>query len=294
MSASFGLGEAFALLSALAWAIGVILYRQLGQHLPPLTLNFLKNVLVLGMLAAAVPLVHGTELPDFSAAQIGIAILSGVVGLAVADTLYLRSLNQLGAGRMGVIGNLYSPFVVALSFVFLGERMGPLQIVGFALVSSGVLLVGGQRQREVGAASVAGGIALGVLSILLMAVAIVMVKRVLEAQPLLWVSLVRMAGALFGLLAIAALRGELRKLDPRRVRVNWRVLLLAAFVGQFLSTIFWLGGYKYTDAMIAAVINESSSVFIVLLAWLWLREPMDARRAAGVVVALVGVGLMVI
>ena len=36
-------GEAMALGSAAAWAVGVILARQLGAHLPPLTLNLLKN-----------------------------------------------------------------------------------------------------------------------------------------------------------------------------------------------------------------------------------------------------------
>lgn len=294
MSLSFGLGESFALMSALAWAVGVILYRKLGAYLPPLQLNFIKNSLVLLMLAATLPLVHGLALPSISTGEIAIAVVSGVIGLALADTLYLKALNQLGAGRMGIIGNLYSPFVIALSFVFLGERLGPLQIVGFVLVSSGVLLVSGRREREAGQASVMKGVLLGVLAILLMAIAIVMVKRVLEAQPLVWVSLIRMGGALVGLLLIAAVRGELRNLDPRRMRVHWPTLLLAAFVGQFLSTLFWLGGYKYTDAMIAAIINESSSAFIVLLAWLWLREPMDRRRAGGIALAVAGVGCMVL
>lgn len=291
---SFGLGEGFALLSALAWAVGVILYRKLGTYLPPLQLNFIKNALVLLMLGAALPLVHGLEVPDIGMAEIAIAIASGVLGLALADTLYLKALNQLGAGRMGIIGNLYSPFVIALSFVFLGERLGPLQMVGFALVSSGVLLVSSKRTGEPGQAHALSGVVLGVIAILLMAVAIVMVKRVLEAQPLVWVSLIRMGGALFGLLLVTGLRGELHKLDPRRMRVHWPTLLLAAFIGQFLSTLFWLGGYKYTDAMIAAIINESASAFIVLLAWLWLREPMDRRRAGGIALAMAGVGCMAV
>jgi drug/metabolite transporter (DMT)-like permease len=294
MSASFGLGELFALLSALAWAIGVVLYRRLGAYLPPLQLNFIKNALVLLLLCAALPLVHGFGLPDISAGEVAIAVVSGLIGLALADTLYLKALNQLGAGRMGIIGNLYSPFVIALSFVFLGERLGPLQVLGFVLVSSGVLLVSGKREHEASPGAVLRGVLFGVLAILLMAVAIVMVKRVLEAQPLLWVSLIRMLGALVGIVLVVAARGELRKLDPRQMRVSWPLLLSAAFIGQFLSTIFWLGGYKYTDASIAAILNESSSVFIVLLAWLVLGEPMDRRRVAGIALAAAGVGCMLL
>lgn len=294
MPSGFGLGEAFALGSAMAWAIGVILYRRLGDYLPPLPLNFIKNLLVLGMLALALPLVHGLQLPRISATELGLAIASGLIGLAIADTLYLKALNQLGAGRMGIIGNLYSPFVIALSFVFLGERLGPLQVAGFVLVAAGVLLVSAGRAQDATPRARASAVLLGVFAILLMAVAIVMIKRVLEAQPLVWISLIRMASALLGLLAIAALRGELAKLNPLKMKVDWRLLLIAAFIGQFLSTLFWLGGYKYTSAMVAAILNESASIFIVLLAWLWLKEPMDRRRAGGVGLALAGVGLMVV
>src|SRR5438128_1303015 len=106
-----GLGEACSILSALAWAIGIMLYRQLGASLSPLRLNFLKNLLVLGMMLPAIPLAHGFEIPRFSAFQLFAAITSGVVGIGIADTLYFRALNELGAGRMGIIGNFYSPLV---------------------------------------------------------------------------------------------------------------------------------------------------------------------------------------
>lgn len=53
-----------------------------------------------------------------------------MIGIGLADTLYFRALNRLGAGRMGIVGNFYSPFVLVLSFVFLGERLSALQGVG--------------------------------------------------------------------------------------------------------------------------------------------------------------------
>lgn len=81
---------------------------------------------------------------------------------------------------------------------------------------------------------------------------------------------------------------------PRGARFDWRLLLLAAFVGQCLAMVLWLAGYKYTQASIAAVLNETASVFIVLLAWLWLREPLGRRGAAGVTLTLCGVALMLL
>ena len=302
---NFGLGEFFSLASAAAWAVGVILYRRLGETLPPLALNFLKNTLVLGMLVPVVPLLHGFDLPAFTAAQVGIALGSGFIGIALADTLYFRALNELGAGRMGVIGNLYSPLVILLSFAFLGERLSGMQIAGFVLVTAGVVTIARSRAPSVDAGDVdpevavraaaphpLRGILLGVLSIALMAVAIVMVKRTLEAQPLLWVTLIRIAGAVGGMFVIALLTGNLRHLRPRGAKFDWRILVAAAFIGQFLAMVLWLAGYKFTQASIAAILNETSSVFIVLLAWLWLKEPLGRRGAIGVTLTLGGVAMM--
>ncbi|MFN8900519.1 MAG: DMT family transporter [Lysobacteraceae bacterium] len=290
-----GLGELLSLLSAAAWAVGVILYRQLGATLPPLQLNLLKNLLVMGMVAIAVPLVHGFALPAFTAAQVAIAMASGVIGIAIADTLYFRALNQLGAGRMGVLGNFYSPAVIVLSVLFLDERLTLVQLVGFGLVSLGVFLVAERRPDEAGnGRDLLRGLAIGFVAILLMAVAIVMVKRTLEAQPLLWVTGLRMGGAVLGLLVLSMLVRRGLSLLPAASTVPWRKLVAAAFVGQFLSMVLWLGGYKFTSASVAAILNESSSVFILLLAWAWLKEPLTRRAVAGVALTIAGVACMLL
>jgi hypothetical protein len=140
--------------------------------------------------------------------------------------LYFRALNELGAGRMGAIGNLYSPLVIVLSFAFLGERLRPLQLLGFALVSIGVWVAAWPRRLADDAAPrqrpahALRGFGLAILAIMLMACSIVLVKRVLEAQPLLWVSGLRMAGAIAAMLLIAAWRGELAQLKPQAPGLN--------------------------------------------------------------------------
>src|SRR5690606_34091863 len=106
------------------------------------------------------------------------------------------------------------------------------------------------------------------------------------------VTLLRLVGAVLGLLAIAAVRGQLRVLWPQGVRIDWKLLLPAAFVGQCLSMLFWLGGYALTSASVAAVLNEPASIFILLLAFVFLREPIGRRGALGVAFTLAGVVLM--
>ena len=287
-----GIGELFSILSAAAWAVGVILYRRLGESLPPLQLNFLKNCLVFLMLIPAVPLLHGFAIPQFETGQILLSVLSGLIGIGFADTLYFRALNELGAGRMGILGNFYSPFVLVLGFIFLGDRLNPWQWCGFVLVSCGVLLASRPNAAEAGKpAHYFRGLLFGLLAIGLMAISIILVKRVLEAQPLLWVTGLRMLGAIIGMMVIAGLRGELALLKaPKAMR--WWPLITAAFVGQFVAMVLWLAGYKFTSASVAAILNETASVFILLLAWLCLKEPLTRRGTIGVALTLSGVSFM--
>jgi len=288
-----GLGEILSLSSAVVWAVGVILYRRLGDTLPPLRLNFLKNMVVLAALMPITLWAEGFALPALSAVEWALVLGSGVLGIAVADTLYFGALNALGAGRMGIIGNLYSPLVVVLSFVLLDEQLHGWQWLGFVLVSAGVLLSAWVPTRWRGTArQPLRGAALGAASIALMAIAIVMIKRVLETQPLFWITSLRMLGAVAGMLVLAALRGELATMAARSSPVPWRRLLLAAGFGQGLAMVFWLGGYKYTSAPVAAILNETASIFILLLAWLWLGERPGWRGVGGVALALSGVALM--
>ena len=289
------LGEMLSIGSALAWATAVIIYKRLGETLPPLTLNLVKNLLVLGMLALTV-LVLGTAPPRLDALGLGVTLLSGVLGMAFADSLYFAALNRLGASRAGIIGNLYSPFVIGLSVLFLGESMRPLQWLGFALVSAGVLVVSRARGHAAGLdrRRLRQGVALGIAAIFLMAAAIVLVKPWLGGQPVLWIVLLRTLGGLLGLLALFAWRREApwRLLSGRRVR--WPLLLLAAFIGQYLAVLMWVAGYKYAPATVAAILNETSSAFIVLLAALLLREPLGARKLLGVVCTLAGVACLLL
>jgi drug/metabolite transporter (DMT)-like permease len=293
MAAGPGIGELCAILSALSWAVGIMFYRQLGATLPPLQLNFLKNLLVMGMLVPAILVVDGLHWSPLDAPQVALAVASGVLGIGIADTLYFRALNELGAGRMGVLGNFYSPFVIVLSFLFLDEHLKPLQFVGFALVSLGVWIAAWPRRRDAPRpAHAMRGLGYALLAIVLMAIAIVLVKRVLEAQPLLWVTGWRMAGALLGMAGIALFRGEARYLAPPTVGMPWARLTLAAFLGQFLAMVLWMAAYKYAQASVAAILGETASVFILVLAAIWLREPLTRRAVCGVGLTLTGVSCM--
>lgn len=291
---NIGLGEILSIGSAACWALGVIFYKQLGDRLPPVALNLLKNGIVTALMLPTVVVVHGIGIPRFEGWTLALSVLSGILGISVADTLYFKALNTLGAGRIGVLGNLFSPFVILLSFLFLGERLTLLQFGGFGLVMFGVALVNQRRIDEpLPAAQLRRGLLIGVAAIALNAAGIVMIKPVLEREPFFWVALLRMLAALLPMLWLAQLLPAHHRVPPLR-SIPWRLLIVAAVLGQFVAMLLWLGGYKYTSASVASVLNETASIFILLFAWLLLKEPLGRRKLVGVAFTFCGVAVMLL
>ena len=290
-----GWGELFALSSAMVWALAVILLRRSGETLPAFELNLFKNTLGVALMVPTILFFNGFELPGYTALELVIVFASGVIGIAVADTWYLKALNMMGASRTGVVASLFSPFVILLSAVFLGERMVLWQWFGFALIMSGVLLVTWRvRRSSVDSEHLTKGVMYGVMAMLAMAVGIVMVKDILEARPFLWTMELRLAGGVVGMLVYLSIRGQWQTaIQNMRQPQPWGLLITASVLSAYVALLLWLAGYRLIDASIASALNETNGAFIVILAWLMLGEELNFRKVAGVSLTLAGVIIMI-
>jgi len=288
-------GEFFSVACAAFWAAAVVLFRRSGETLPAFELNLFKNVLATALMVPTILLVDGFGWPGYSALEWLVVVVSGVVGIAVADTWYLRALNLMGASRTGVVASLYSPFVIVLSILVLGEMLIWWQYFGFVLVLAGILLVTWrQNRRDVSLSAIRLGVAFGAGAVLMMATGIVMVKPVLETGSFMWTMGVRLAAGTAGmLLFLQATRGWGRSMLHYRSAQPWTTIVIGSLLGSYLSMMLWLAGYRLTQASVASVLNETAAAFIVLFAWLFLDEEMNWRRVAGIGMTFSGVGVMV-
>ena len=278
-------GEFYSALCAVFWAVAVILFRVSGRVLPPMALNLFKNTLGFALVALTLLFMGPGWFPADQDAVAWITLLaSGVLGIAVADTLFFASLNRLGAGRSAIVDCLYSPFVVLCAFVYLGEPLG-FELVIAVLLMVGAILIGTYEPRQAGATSqrwdreTVEGVAMGAASMLLMAMGIVLAKPVLNTSSPLWATGVRFGGGMAFLLVQGALpryRVQVRRaFTPSR---DWRITLPAAFIGTYVAVILWTMGMAYTQTSVASVLNQMSALFVLPLAWLILKEPLGARQ----------------
>jgi drug/metabolite transporter (DMT)-like permease len=285
-------GELFALISALMWAIAVVIYKHVGESMSANSLNLVKNILGFSLLLPTAMLFEGLVLPPLTLGEWLILAASGYFGVAVADTCYLQALRILGAGRTAIVASLYSPFVVILSIVFLGEHLAPWQWLGFAMVLAGILVVVYQRSyQSIDHSSLFKGLALATIAVSLTAAGVVAMKPILGNSGFFWIVSLRMLAALVGMVVFLFVRGRLRHTysEVRDGVHRWPQIIIASIVGSYLALPFWLGGFKYADASVASVLNETSSIFIVVMAWLFLKEDLSKRKISGVALTFSGV-----
>lgn len=289
------LGETLSLFAALAWAVAVILFKKLGGQVSAPVLNLFKNSLAAALLALTLPALGVPFVPDRPLLDWTLLAASGVIGISVADTLFFAALNRLGAGLVAVVDTLYSPAVIVLSYALLGERAGWQVFLGGAFIV-GAILAGAAGPPDPGKSrrQIVEGVLLGCVAVTLMGIGIVMVKNLLATESILWVSGVRVFFGTVGLAPLFFFRRR-REEVARTFRCGpvWRLAVPGAFLGSYLAMIAWIGGFKFTLASVAAILNQTTTVFIFLLAALFLGEPLSGRRTLAVAMAMAGAVLVV-
>ncbi len=284
------LGEAFALLTAVAWAFAVILFKKSGETVHPIGLNLFKDLFALALFIPTTWLFGEALWRDAPASEYLLLLASGALGIGLGDTFFFKSLNLLGAGLTAIVDCLYSPFIIGLSLLFLAERLSALQVVGAALVVAAVLAASLEwRPGLIGRRDLALGILYGVLGLASMAVGIVAIKPLLERSPLLWATQVRVVGGIAALAVILLFHPRRRAIASSVVATRgWGYMLGGSFAGAYLAMVLWLAGMKYAQASVASALNQTANVFIFIFAALLLREPITRRRTLGIILGFAG------
>lgn len=290
------MGELLALLTALIWAAAVILLKRSGESVPPFALNLFRVTVSSVLLLPTAFLAGQASVISASLSDILLLVASGAIGVAISDTLFHASLNRVGAGISAIIDCLYSPLTVLLAFLALNERLSTLQLVGLALVLGGVFAAARHEPPHgVAPRQVAVGVVWGVLAMVALAVGIVIAKPVLDRSTLLWAATVRQVGCLAVMLPVALLsRRRAQILGALRPSSVWLHSLPGAVLGSYLGLICWIGGLKYTKVGVAAILNQSSTIYILILAAIFLKEPLTRRKLLASLVALAGIILVTV
>ena len=140
---AFGVGAALA--AALCWTLSSALWRQLPTSLSAAQLNLLKNWLALLLLAPVLLLRPWSPVAQPHTIALVLLGLSGVLGIALGDSLYFSALRRLGTRRTLTL-DAGGPAVTAVAgLVWLAEVPTVQQWLGLALITAALVLVALQQ-----------------------------------------------------------------------------------------------------------------------------------------------------
>jgi drug/metabolite transporter (DMT)-like permease len=94
-----------------------------------------------GLVAAGLPAVGRQDWAAAGAAAWGGLLFSAFLSIGLAYLIWYRGVERIGNTRTAIFSNLTPVVALAASAVLLGERPGPLALLGAALTLGGVMWV---------------------------------------------------------------------------------------------------------------------------------------------------------
>ena len=175
-------------------------------------------------------------------------------------------------------GRLVSAFfsiagLCLLAYLMYGEVISFISYIGGTLVIIGVIIGTIDKSLDDSPKQIILGVLYGLIANLCTAYSVLLLRPIMEIHPVVPIALIRFStGIIISAVGILFLKGQIVLKDTVLKGFTNYNLLAGAFFGTFLSVIFWLAGFKYTLAGRAAIYNQLSTIFIILLASIFLNE----------------------
>jgi drug/metabolite transporter (DMT)-like permease len=297
-------GELCMLIAAILWSVTVILLKSSSNQLSPFLINPIKNSI--GLLLFLILFIYmGIPLWYDNLSQLGYykILLSGLLGMAIGDTIFIYALSKIGANRVAIVDS-FSPFIIYFYSILLlsNQELVFIQFVGLMITTIAIVILTYENDSEdIDYKTKRAGILWVFFAMSCTGYGIVLLKTVLNEiniievdQKLkfnLWVTAFRLLpGVIFSWFMFLFKKNKKSLLQPLTNKSVLSKLLLASIIGPFFALGFWILGYAFIDKpSIASIISQTSVIFIVILSWIFLKEKLTPLRLVSISFAFIGV-----
>ena len=293
-------GEVLALMAALFWSIAVVIFKSLTQKISPFLVNALKNTIalfcfIITLSLLKIPLLNLT----FSNAEYIKFIISGLLGMGIADAIFIYSLSKIGANRIAIL-NCFEPIAVYFfTFFLLGTSLNTLESIGFIIVIISILVISYEKdQDDIDPKVKRKGILLQICAILCSASSMVMIKDILnihrtDVHSIIWIAVFRLfVGFIASWVIFLYLKNTTKLLAAVKEKVIIIKIITSSVFGTFMALGCWMMGQAYIEKLpLASILGQTALIFILIFSWLFLNEKITKVRIIASAFALLGVFL---
>ncbi|MGA2617084.1 MAG: DMT family transporter [Thermoguttaceae bacterium] len=293
------LGELAAIGTALLWTLSTLAWTAAGKHIGVVSAGFLRLVVAVVLLMAYGQIVRGLALPTDASPRIWLVLgLSGLMGFCLSDLCLFKAFMLIGPRLSLLILSLVPPMAALISWLFLADALSARHWWAMAVTLAGiswVLLEQPESDRQPHERrQLRSGVVLAVMAAAGQAVGLVLARDGIGSYDAAAATLVRIFGAMAGFLVLLTLfRRWGRVMLATRHGPAMLILLLGSLVGPCAGVVLCMIALRHCQAGVVSTIIATMPVLILPFAIFIHREKVSLRAAAGAMLSLAGVALLV-
>ncbi|MES0879992.1 DMT family transporter [Roseibium sp. SCP14] len=286
-----------ALTASASWATGIVLAQMPARALGAFAFTRIQLVacsLLVTVLSFVLGLWQSIDWgfwPSF--------VISSTIGVVLGNLAMIECLRRGGPRVTELLLCLKAPIVALLAYVWLGEVLGPGDLLGGALVIGGLLIAihyGGEegKQPELQGRQLAPVLLLGGMAAGFQGLGFVALKPALAdgAEPVA-VAAIRLSGAAVLVLLIGALQSsvKVRKQQPFQRNVSSYLLfrtIVPGVIGYVIASSLLLYAFANMEAAIATILGSLSPLFVLPILWLVEGKRPNTHSVIGAALAVIG------
>ena len=290
-------GEFAALATAICWTVAVMSFESAGRRVGSLPVNIIRLVMATLFLAAFCGIRRGLPLPtDATWTACWILSLSGLIGFTFGDLCLFRAFVLIGSRISMLLMALVPVFSAFLGWLALGEELVRTDLLGVALVLTGVVTVILEKKNDengVPQRLPLVGVLLGILGALGQAGGLVLSKIGAGAYDPFAATQIRIiAGTLGFALLFTIIRIWPRVAAACRNRAAMGRIGLGAVFGPFLGVSLSLMAVQHTKLGVGATIMSITPVLLIVPSIVLFKDRVTLRAVLGTLLAVSGVAVL--
>jgi len=293
------IGEIAALGAAISWTVSAVLYKKALLQAKPVSANIVRLACTATVLLALLVALGKTEvMMTLPQNVIILAIVSGVIGLGVGDTLYMMSLRDVGVARAVPITCTYPLFNLLWAVSLSGETVTFPVVLGAVIIVLGIMLLSQadqtgepKSQKRV----LYKGLALALATAIVWSISITMINMAVKETPdldhALAINVVRVMAIALTFFAVSPIMDRgLGFLKMNRKTVA--TLIAGGIVALGLGWFFLSYSFVETLESRAVPISSTTPLFSTLTSIVLLHEKVTVKNALGSIIIVVGIFLI--
>ncbi len=289
-------GELAALITAFLWSMTSIVFSEASRKVGSVYVNVTR--MIFAFIYLSTTLIISQVSFNLSTIQIIYLIISGFIGLVFGDTFLFNAYRLIGA-RLSMLVMSSSPaFAALLAFIFLGEKISFIGILGIIITIAGISLVVLQREeRPTSKYKVDwNGIFYALLGSIGQAVGLIFAKFAFNIGEIngFVATFVRISAALILILPMTIFTN--RYAHPiiifKENKKGLLFTLIGSFIGPYLGITFSLISISHTKIGIASTIMATVPILMLPMVYFYYKEKLSWVSILGAFLAVGGVALL--